>query len=187
MTQLLEAELLRSNGDEEHSVSSEQRDAPTSPRNTLLTRSGTSGLEKLRSETMPPTEEKTYVRTQSRCSIMLFLPRSSDSHQSSEYLLTESFPPNDQASDESDSKMSSTRPGRNGIFYDESGNQWSAEEWERKEKNPYRWFIEKQREKQKAKGPSQDEQAASAMVTPRSAMDERIPLCALSLSLSRRK
>jgi len=65
---------------------------------------------------------------------------------------------------EFDSKSSSTRPGRSGIIYDESGNQWDAEELERKQKNPYRWFIEKQREKQRAKGPSEDEQAASAMV-----------------------
>jgi hypothetical protein len=48
--------------------------------------------------------------------------------------------------------------------YDESGNPWNAEELEKKQKNPYRWFVEKEREKLKAKGPSQDELAASAMV-----------------------
>jgi hypothetical protein len=65
---------------------------------------------------------------------------------------------------ELDSKSSSTRPGRSGIVYDESGNPWNAEELERKQKNPYRWFVDKEREKLMAKGPSQDEQAASAMV-----------------------
>ena len=74
MTQLLEAELLRSNGDEEYSFSTEQRDGLMSPRNTPPTRSGTSGLEKPRSETMPPTEEKMYVQKQSHCSMTLCLP-----------------------------------------------------------------------------------------------------------------
>jgi len=50
------------------------------------------------------------------------------------------------------------------MIYDESGNQWDAEEYAKKQQNPYRWFVEKQREKQRAKGPSQDEQATSAMV-----------------------
>ncbi len=81
----------------------------------------------------------------------------------SEDLLKENNGSDHQQPEESDSK-SSSRPGRSGIVFDESGNQWNAEELERKQKNPYRWFIEKQREKQKAKGPSQDEQAASAMV-----------------------
>lgn len=67
--------------------------------------------------------------------------------------------------EELESKSSSTRPGRSGIVVDESGNQWDADEFEKKQKNPYRWFIEKQRQKQKARGPSQDEQAASAMVS----------------------
>jgi hypothetical protein len=66
--------------------------------------------------------------------------------------------------DESDTKSTLTRPGRNTIVYDESGNQWNSEELERKQKNPYRWYIEKQREKQTEKGPTQDEQATSAMV-----------------------
>jgi len=66
--------------------------------------------------------------------------------------------------DESDTKSSLTRPGRNTIVYDQSGNQWDSEELEKKEKNPYRWYIEKQREKQKAKGPTKDEEATSAMV-----------------------
>jgi hypothetical protein len=66
--------------------------------------------------------------------------------------------------EEVDTKSSLTRSGRNTIVYDESGNQWDAEELERKQKNPYRWFIEKQREKQKAKGLTQDEEATTAMV-----------------------
>jgi len=57
-----------------------------------------------------------------------------------------------------------TKAGRNGIVYDDAGNQWNALELDRKQKNPYRWFIEKQIQKQRAKGPSQDEQAATAMV-----------------------
>ncbi len=61
-------------------------------------------------------------------------------------------------------KSTSTRPGRSNIIHDEEGNQWDAEELERKQKNPYRWFIEKQREKQNAKGPTQDEEATTAMV-----------------------
>jgi hypothetical protein len=81
-----------------------------------------------------------------------------------EDLIREDQRSDDQQPEESDSKSSSTRSGRSGIIYDQAGNQWDAEELERKQKNPYRWFIEKQREKQNAKGPSQDEKAASAMV-----------------------
>jgi len=81
-----------------------------------------------------------------------------------EDLIREDQRSDDQQPEESDSKSNSTRSGRSGIIYDQAGNQWDAEELERKQKNPYRWFIEKQREKQNAKGPSQDEQAASAMV-----------------------
>jgi hypothetical protein len=77
----------------------------------------------------------------------------------------QSVPSNNQPRpEESDSKSSSTRIGRSTIIYDEAGNQWDSEENGKKQKNPYRWFIEKQREKQKTKGPTQDEQAASAMV-----------------------
>lgn len=78
----------------------------------------------------------------------------------------DSAPTNNEASIEksSDTKSSSTRPVRNAIYIDEYGNQWDADEWERKEKNPYRWFIEKQREKQMTKGPTQDEVAEGAMV-----------------------
>jgi hypothetical protein len=61
-------------------------------------------------------------------------------------------------------KSSSTRPGRSTIVYDEVGNPLDAEELERKQKNPYRWFIEKQREKQNAKSLTQDEEATTAMV-----------------------
>lgn len=78
----------------------------------------------------------------------------------------ESDPTNNESSTEktSDTKSSSTRPARNAIYIDEFGNQWDADEWERKEKNPYRWYIEKQREKQMTKGPTQDEVAEGAMV-----------------------
>ncbi len=69
-----------------------------------------------------------------------------------------------QRPEESDTKSSSTKAGRNGIVYDDAGNQWNVLELDRKQKNPYRWFIEKQIQKQRAKGPSQDEQAATAMV-----------------------
>lgn len=81
-------------------------------------------------------------------------------------LLEASFPLNYEASVEksSDTKSSSTRPGRNAVIYDEYGNPWDKEEWERKEKNPYRWFIEKQREKQMTKGLTLDEEAEGAMV-----------------------
>jgi hypothetical protein len=82
----------------------------------------------------------------------------------SDDLIIEQIESSNQPSQELGSKPSSTRPGRSGLVYDESNNQWDAEELERKQKNPYRWFIEKQREKAKAKGPSQDEKAASAMV-----------------------
>ena len=63
-----------------------------------------------------------------------------------------------------DTKSSSIRRGRDVIVYDEDGNPWNAEELERKEKNPYRWFIEKQREKQQVKELTQDEEATTAMV-----------------------
>lgn len=66
--------------------------------------------------------------------------------------------------EEPESKISSTRFGRSGIVYDEAGNPWNAEEYERKQKNPYRWFIEKEREKETAKGPTAEERAATAMV-----------------------
>ena len=101
-----------------------------------------------------------------------------------EFPTTEAIPTGDFISEEIESKSTSTRPGRSGIVYDEAGNQWDAEEYERKQKNPYRWFIEKQREKQKAKGPSQDEQAASAMV--RSSHSIRFYFRNCSLLLSRK-
>lgn len=77
-----------------------------------------------------------------------------------------SFPTNNESSIEksSETKSSSTRLARNAIYIDEYGNQWDADEWERKEKNPYRWFIEKQREKQMTRGLTQDEMAEGAMV-----------------------
>ncbi|CAF4025597.1 unnamed protein product [Adineta steineri] len=70
---------------------------------------------------------------------------------------------NTQVTESSENKVKVSKIGRNGVVYDEAGNQWSADEYEKKQKNPYRWFIEKQRQKQRAKGPSQDEQAAAAM------------------------
>ena len=82
------------------------------------------------------------------------------------HFLEGSFPSNNEASLEksSDTKSSTTRPGRNAVIYDEYGNQWDKEEWERKENNPYRWFIEKQREKQMTKGRTLDEEAEGEMV-----------------------
>ncbi|CAF5022615.1 unnamed protein product, partial [Rotaria sp. Silwood1] len=65
--------------------------------------------------------------------------------------------------EELDSKRGSTRPGRSTIVYDESGNQWDSEELERKQKNPYRWYIEKQTKKQESKEPTQDDEATTAM------------------------
>ena len=61
-------------------------------------------------------------------------------------------------------KRSLVRPGRNTIVYDESGNAWDSEEFERKQKNPYRWFIEKQQKKQTAKEATKEDEATSAMV-----------------------
>ncbi|CAF0743268.1 unnamed protein product [Didymodactylos carnosus] len=50
------------------------------------------------------------------------------------------------------------------TVYDENQTSWeNAEELEKKLKNPYRWFIEKQREKQASQGPSSDESEAMAM------------------------
>ncbi len=94
----------------------------------------------------------------------LFFLNTRTPNELTEDLIREDQRSDDQQPEELDSKSSSTRSGRSGIIYDQAGNQWDAEELERKQKNPYRWFIEKQREKQNAKGPSQDEKAASAMV-----------------------
>ena len=127
LTKLLEAELLRMNGDEQNSLIDEHKENLSSSPSVPITRPDTRTSEKTSSE------------------------------QSSQL---NNHPP----IGELDSKSSSTRPGRSIIVYDESGNQWDSEELERKQKNPYRWFIQKQREKQKAKGPTQDEEATSAMV-----------------------
>jgi hypothetical protein len=78
---------------------------------------------------------------------------------------TDILPGNVPIDEDTDNTNIPIRLGRKGIVYDELGNPWDAIEYERKQKNPYRWFIETQRKKQKAKGPSQDEQAASAMVS----------------------
>src|SRR4051812_6842931 len=125
VTKLLEAELLRINGDEQNLSFDEHKENHSISPSVPITRPETSS-----------TEEKSVSE-----------------HSN-----------NQQPPDESDTKSSSTRFGRNTIVYDESGNPVDAEELERKEKNPYRWFIEKQREKQKARGPTQDEVETSAMV-----------------------
>ncbi|CAF0770238.1 unnamed protein product [Rotaria sordida] len=83
--------------------------------------------------------------------------RSRSSSQSSSQLDDQSEP------EELESKRTSTRPGRTTIVYDESGNPWDSEELERKQKNPYRWYIEKQQQKQQSKGPTQDDEATTAM------------------------
>ena len=70
----------------------------------------------------------------------------------------------DQPSEDTDSKDNSIRIGHIRIVYDESGSPWDAEELKKKQKNPYRWFIDKEYEKQKVKGPTQAEKAAAAMV-----------------------
>jgi hypothetical protein len=128
VTKLLEAELLRLNGDDEQNLyADEQKDVVSLSPTVPVTRPETSYTEKTPSEQSLPSNNQ--------------------------------LPPED-----SDNKSSSTRIGRSTIIYDEAGNQWDSGEFEKKQKNPYRWFIEKQREKQKAKGPTQDEEAASAMV-----------------------
>jgi DNA mismatch repair ATPase MutL len=126
LTKLLEAELLRMNGDEQNALLDEHKDI-------------------IASSPIPTT------RPDTRISEKISSDQSSQSN-------------NRHPGEEFDGKSSSTRPGRSTIAYDESGNQWDSNELERKQKNPYRWFIEKQREKQKAKGPTQDEEATSAMV-----------------------
>ncbi|CAF3164649.1 unnamed protein product [Rotaria socialis] len=70
---------------------------------------------------------------------------------------------NQSQSEKTGSKQSSTRLGRSTIVFDESGNPIDSGELERKQKNPYRWFIEQQQKKQKAKGPTKEEEATSAM------------------------
>jgi len=127
LTNLLEAELLRTNGDEQNLFSVEFKENISLSSSLPITRAETSITEKTVSE------------------------RSSQLN-------------NPTATEKSDTKSSSTRLGRNTIVYDESGNQWDSEELERKQKNPYRWFIEKQREKQQAKELTKDEEATSAMV-----------------------
>ncbi|UJR22610.1 hypothetical protein I4U23_025651 [Adineta vaga] len=60
-------------------------------------------------------------------------------------------------------KKKPTRPGLSTIVYDESGKAWDSEEYEKKQNNPYRWFIEEQKRIQKYKGPTREEIAVSAM------------------------
>lgn len=142
VTKLLEAELLRSTGGEEQVIFGDEHRELTS-----LSPSG------------PATRPETSFSEKSVPELNLQHTEKTTPNELNEETLREQ----DESDEKSDSKSSSTRPTRSGIVYDESGNQWDAEELERKQKNPYRWFIEKQREKQRAKGPSQDEQAATAM------------------------
>ncbi|CAF2714098.1 unnamed protein product [Rotaria sp. Silwood2] len=145
LTKLLEAELLLVDSEEQTSVTDENKDTISLSPSGRMMRPDTSNSEKSLPNLMPEEVEKTT------------------SNELTDDLTIEQIEPKDQLPDESDSKNNSTRIGRSGIVYDESGNQWDAEEYETKQKNPYRWFIEKQREKQKAKGPTADEKAASAM------------------------
>ena len=127
LTQLLEAELLRMNGDEQNLFTYEPRENVSLSSSVPVTRENTSNTE---------------------------TTASNDSVQ-----LNNELPP-----EGSDTKRSSTRPGRNTIVYDELGNAWDSEELERKQKNPYRWFIEKQQKTQKAKEATKEDEATSAMV-----------------------
>ncbi|CAF0932185.1 unnamed protein product [Rotaria sordida] len=147
LTKLLEAELLRSDNDDQTSITDEQKDTISSSPSGQIIRPDTSSSEKSVPDLIFQETEKTT------------------NNELTDDLTIEQIEPKDQLSEVSDSKNTSTRIGRSGIIYDESGNQWDAEEYEKKQKNPYRWFIEKQREKQRAKGPTKDEQAASAMET----------------------
>ncbi|CAF4593495.1 unnamed protein product [Rotaria sp. Silwood1] len=145
LTKLLEAELLRSDDEEQTSIVNENKDNISLSPSGQMARPDTSSSEKSLPDLMTQEADKIVV------------------NELTDDLIIEEIEPKDQLPEESDSKNNSTRVGRSGIVYDESGNQWDAEEYEKKQKNPYRWFIEKQREKQQARGPTEDEQAASAM------------------------
>ncbi|CAF4733046.1 unnamed protein product, partial [Rotaria sp. Silwood1] len=135
ITQLLEAELSRENNDEQNVFIDECKDIFTSASEVPVAREDTSNTE-----------------------------RSTSSSSSGNRSRSSSNKSKDKSEpEELDSKRGSTRPGRSTIVYDESGNQWDSEELERKQKNPYRWYIEKQTKKQESKEPTHDDEATTAM------------------------
>ncbi len=134
ITTLLEAELLRIMGDEQNLSTEEYRENLSISTSMPNTRPETSITVKTLSERSIPSNTQPPPQPP---------------------LVQEEF---------SETKSSLILSGRNPIVYDEYGNPWDAEEFEKKQKNPYRWFIEKQEEKQKAKDQTQDEMATSAMV-----------------------
>ncbi|CAF1434420.1 unnamed protein product [Adineta ricciae] len=67
------------------------------------------------------------------------------------------------ASEEVEVKKETRRPGLTTIVYDDSGKAWDSVEYEKKLKNPYRWFIENQKRMQTYKGPTREEIAVSTM------------------------
>ncbi|CAF3821767.1 unnamed protein product [Rotaria magnacalcarata] len=146
LTRLLEAELLRSESEEPISFMDEYKDINSASPSIPITRPDTGRT----GDNLPPMisseVEKTFENR--------FVQELTDD------LTTET---KDETPEESDSRNTSNRIGRPGIVYDDAGNQWDIEEYERKQKNPYRWFIQKQREKETAKGPTADERAAAAM------------------------
>lgn len=77
----------------------------------------------------------------------------------------QSAAPNAQpANEEEAAKKKRTIPGLTTIVYDESGKAWDSDEYEKKQRNPYRWFLENQEKIRKYKGPTREEVAVSAMV-----------------------
>ncbi|CAF1250725.1 unnamed protein product [Rotaria sp. Silwood1] len=135
ITQLLEAELSRENNDEQNVFIDECKDIFTSASEVPVAREDTNNTE-----------------------------RSTSSSSSGNRSRSSSNKSKDKSEpEELDSKRGSTRPGRSTIVYDESGNQWDSEELERKQKNPYRWYIEKQTKKQESKEPTHDDEATTAM------------------------
>ncbi len=165
MAKLLETELLRVNGEEQIPFPEEHKDLISLTPSAPGTRPDTSNSDKTLPELATQPTEKTLVMKIEKIFIELFFfVKNRTPNELSEHFSTEQDEAIGKQHTELESKNSSTRPNRSGIVFDESGNQWSAEELEKKQKNPYRWFVEKEREKLKAKGPSQDELAASAMV-----------------------
>ncbi|UJR26464.1 hypothetical protein I4U23_007794 [Adineta vaga] len=146
VTRLFEAELLRSDTDDYIPSVDGQNDTLLSSGLDGLTQAETGDSDKTSSEHVSHGAEKT------------------DIHNLSNDLTTKgSLNAKYQLPEVSDSKVNQPKLGRNGVVYDDAGNQWNADEYVRKQNNPYRWFIEKQRQIQRAKGPSLDEQAATAM------------------------
>ena len=146
---------MRANAEEHRDLASSSPSAPE-------TRPGTSNSDKTLPELGTQQTEKTLVMKIE--SIKLFPFENRTPNELSDHFSPEQEEPADKQNTGFESKSSSTRPNRSGIMYDESGNPWNAEELEKKQKNPYRWFVEKEREKLTAKGPSEDETAATAMV-----------------------